>query len=385
MPWIEEVRTLAELEKLQAEWEELQATAGAPSIFLTHQWFLVCAQNLPADQRMLILLVREGKRLVGIAPLIEERRRIRGLPVTQIGCLQSRLSPFTDFLLIDPQEGLSAVLGHLWNTRRNWDVLRLSGLREDSPLLELLCSMLRAQRRAFRKCVISQSPFLLIQQSWEEFYQSKSQKFKKTRRSVSNRISRLGEITVEQVNRPEDAARGLEQMLAVSAGSWKQRQHIDLLTPQFEHDFFSDLTRVASEAGWLRLWLLKKGEEVLAAEFHLDDHGTIYALRAQYDDAHASYSPGTYLDFQIVQHLFGNGYSCYDMGPGAADYKLAWTSATRACYAVEVYNCGFYPKLLNQLQNSWIPRLKATSLGRWILRDQEPRRFPTDTFAVTWF
>ncbi len=367
-----EIRTLAEFESLGDEWRELQLAVGAQSIFLTHEWFGVCAKNLSPNQQMLVLLLRDGTRLVGIAPLLQQRTHVRRLPTTQIGFLQNPLSPFVDFLLLDPPAGLHAVLTHLWNTRTGWDLLRLTNLREDSPLLELLCSLLQNEGRAFRKHVASRTPFLPIHGSWEEFYKSKSQKFKKTRRSVANRIQHLGEFTVCQITRPQDAGEAFEQMLMVSARSWKRRHHADLLSPEFERAFFSELTRVASKAGWLRLWLLKKGDEVLAAEFHLDDHGTVYALRAHYDKAYASYSPGTYLDFAIVEQLFRDGCSCYDMGPGAADYKLAWTESNYARYAVEAYNRGVYPEFLNRLQNSWIPALKSSAVGRWIRRAQNP-------------
>ncbi len=372
MAQLAEIRTLQEFAGLGEEWRELQLAVGSRSIFLSHEWFGVCAKNLSPHQQMLILVLRDRGRLMGIAPLLQQRARVRRFPVTQIGFLQNPVSPFADFLLLDPVEGFRTILGYLSQTRMRWDLLRLTNWREDSPLLPVFCRSLEEVGHLFRKQIASRNPFLLVRGSWEEFYKSTSQKFKKTRRSVTNRVHRLGDITVQQVSCPREAGGALEELLAVSARSWKRLHNADLLSLSFERAFLTELTRMASEAGWLRLWLLRKGDESLAAEFHLDDHGTVYGLRAHYDEAFASCSPGTYLDFVIVQELFRRGCSGYDMGPGAADYKLAWTEQSCTCYTVEAYNRGGYAGFLGRLENSWIPALKSSALGRWLRREPSP-------------
>src|SRR5712692_6801917 len=268
---IDEIRTLREFEALRDTWRELQQAAGARSIFLSHEWFLVCAQCLSPSQQLLVLVLRREGRPVGAVPLLSQRVRVRHLPARQIGFLENPLTPFVDFLLTEPEQGLRAVLGYFREIRTDWDVLSLGKLREDSPHPELLRRLLGQRGQTFRVLTVSQTPFLRIQQSWEEFYQSRSQKFKKTRRSVANRIERLGPVTVELLRHPEESARGLVQLLEVSKRSWKRQEASDLLTPEFERKFLGQLTRMVSEVGWLRLWLLIKGEDVLAAEYHLED------------------------------------------------------------------------------------------------------------------
>jgi CelD/BcsL family acetyltransferase involved in cellulose biosynthesis len=368
---IEEVRTLAHMEALRTEWGELQEATGERSIFLTHAWFLVCARHLLPGQRTLIVLLREGQRLVGIAPLMEQRAKVRRVPIRQVSFLQNPLSPFSDFLLLDGPKGLSAILDYLWESHRNWDLLCLNQWRQESTHLEVFCSLLRNRRNVFQRHVVSRSPYLPITQSWEDFYRSKPQKFRKTRRSISNRMMKLGETSLELISRPEDAESGLQQLLRVSERGWKRQQQADLLASELEQALLGDIIRVASERGWLRLWLLKLGEQALAAELHLDDHGTSYGLRAQYDETYAHYSPGSYLDFLIVRRLFQGGCSCYNMGPGTAEYKLAWTDLTRVCYGIEVYNSTIYGRMLSWLQNQVIPTLKESLPVRWIRKSTD--------------
>lgn len=368
---IEEIRTLAEFEKLRDEWRDLQKAARADSIFLSHAWLLTCARCFSAGQQLLILLLRRDGQLVGAAPLLEQSTRVHHLPAMQISFLSNAITPFADFLLIDPEEGLQVILNHFRAARTNWDLLSLNKMREDSPHRDLLQRMLSQKKETHRVTVTGRTPYLQINDSWEAFYRSKSPKFRKTRRSVTNKVERLGRIEVELLTRPEETASGLEEMFAVSERSWKKKQGKDLLTHEFEREFFTQLTHVASGEGWLRLWLLKHEDRPIASEYHLVDHGTVYGLRAQYDEEYSPCSPGNYLDMHIVRYLFENGCSRYDMGPGAVEYKRAWTESDYRCYDVELYNRRLYSQIVGRMETSWIPAIKASAFGRWLARRKE--------------
>jgi CelD/BcsL family acetyltransferase involved in cellulose biosynthesis len=370
---IEEIRSPSEFRRIRGEWHDLQNSAGATSVFLSHGWFEVCAASLAADQQLLILLVREEGRLVGGAPFVKQRSHVRRMPIREIRFLENPLTPFVDFLFVDPQTGLRAILTHFQKTYTDWDVLSFQKLREDSPQLAFLRDLLQREKWMLRESTVGRTPFLRIEKTWEDFYKSKSPAFRKSRRGITNRVERLGPITIEQVTLPEDAERGLELMLKVSERSWTRRQGADLLSAKFEREFFQKLTKVASQAGYLRIWLLKKGEEVLATEYHIEDHRTVYGLRAHYDAEYSSSSPGSYLDTRIVQQLFQNGYSVYDMGPGMVGYKLAWTDEFYQCQEINVYNSRPYAQFLARLEIRWIPALKESSLGRWLRKTRESK------------
>jgi CelD/BcsL family acetyltransferase involved in cellulose biosynthesis len=370
---IEEIRSPSEFGRIRGEWHDLQNSAGATSVFLSHGWFEVCAASLAADQQLLILLVREEGRLVGGAPFVKQRSHVRRMPIREIRFLENPLTPFVDFLFVDPQTGLRAILTHFQKTYTDWDVLSFQKLREDSPQLAFLRDLLQREKWMLRESTVGRTPFLRIEKTWEDFYKSKSPAFRKSRRGITNRVERLGPITIEQVTLPEDAERGLELMLKVSERSWTRRQGADLLSAKFEREFFQKLTKVASQAGYLRIWLLKKGEEVLATEYHIEDHRTVYGLRAHYDAEYSSSSPGSYLDTRIVQQLFQNGYSVYDMGPGMVGYKLAWTDEFYQCQEINVYNSRPYAQFLARLEIRWIPALKESSLGRWLRKTRESK------------
>jgi CelD/BcsL family acetyltransferase involved in cellulose biosynthesis len=89
-------------------------------------------------------------------------------------------------------------------------------------------------------------------------------------------------------------------------------------------EFFRCLTDVAGRRGWLFLWLLELDGEPIAMEYDLHHDGTVYALRADIDETHKERSPGAYLEYHLVKHLFDGGYVEYNTGPGENPYKLRW-------------------------------------------------------------
>jgi CelD/BcsL family acetyltransferase involved in cellulose biosynthesis len=365
---IETIRNLNDFVSLREEWKRLQLRLGSTCIFLGYEWFRVCASNLRPGQELLILMLWEGNLLVGIAPLMRTERRIRRLPLKRIEFLGNEITPIADFLLVEVEKSLRAIVDYLYSTEKRWDVLWLAGLSKNSAALEALSSGLCAPaRQQVQRKLISSIPYLQINSSWDEFYNAKSRKFRMTRRSITNRIHRMEGIEIEHIT-GASAADGLASLLEVSSRSWKRRENLDLIDAAFEKKFFSELTEVAAERGWVHIWLLKQKGRPIAAEYHLQSGDVVYGLRAHYDDEYAQCSPGAYLDLEVVKQLHENGVRCYDMGPGTAEYKLAWTDSSYPLFAVELYNQSMYARFVSGFENSFIPAVKRTALGRHLQR-----------------
>ena len=365
-PLIEELCSLEEFGRAATGWAELQERCGVHSIFSSHSWLMACARHLGPGERLLILLIREKGKLVGAAPLVHRPTRVRRLPATEIGFLGNPLTPSCDFLFECPQTGVEVLIDHLLHKHNDWDLLSLAKLREDSPTIATLRERINRSKNIFTTDITSRTPYLEISGTWEDFWRRKSQKFRKTRRSVANRVERLGPVSVELIEDEQRASMALQEFLYLSQRSWTRQQGTDLLTPEFESGFLRELTRIAIQHGWLRIWLLRLQDKVIAGEFHLNDGKVEYGLRAHYDAAYASSSPGSYLDTQIVERLFLGGCSLYDMGPGVVSYKTAWTEKVYECRTAKLFHRRLYSRLLGRLEGRWIPAVRNSRLGKWL-------------------
>jgi CelD/BcsL family acetyltransferase involved in cellulose biosynthesis len=372
---VNELRTTADLEPVRAEWDELARRVKA-SVFLSHGWFMACARNLSTTEKLKILLLRDGGRLVGIAPLMSSRTSLRRMPLDQVGFLINVLSPFCDFILEDVEKGIPAILSYLFGAGV-FDVFNCSKLLESSPTAPVLQKELERMGIKGYPKQIAEVVYLPIAGPWDDFYNARSRKFRMTRRSVANKISRLGEISVHCASTSDELRPALQSLLQLSALGWKRKEKRDLLAEDAERNLLTALVEWGGGTGNVRIWLLKAANDVIAAEFHLVDGPTIYGIRAQYDPRHFSYSPGRALDYEIVERLFKEGFTRYDMGPGVAEYKRNWTDSSYSVLQVEAFPKRLYPQLVAQLHYKWVPALKQSRVGQSLTgRPEQP--CPTD-------
>lgn len=106
---IDEIGTIAELERIGPQWNALIAKIRP------------CAFH--AKEQMRILLIRRSGELIGVAPLIRRQISLRRLPLGQIGFFDNSLTPFCDLLFKDAANGLPYVLDDVIS-RGGFDVLQ---------------------------------------------------------------------------------------------------------------------------------------------------------------------------------------------------------------------------------------------------------------------
>ena len=79
MPTVEVVRDFRSLAALQLLWNRLLVESAADTVFLTWEWVLAWwGMKGGAGEELFVLAVRDGDRLVGIAPLRLRTRRLAG-------------------------------------------------------------------------------------------------------------------------------------------------------------------------------------------------------------------------------------------------------------------------------------------------------------------
>jgi CelD/BcsL family acetyltransferase involved in cellulose biosynthesis len=72
-------------------------------------------------------------------------------------------------------------------------------------------------------------------------------------------------------------------------------------------------------------------------------------MRAEFDEAYRSSSPGSVLDYHVVKALFESGRVGYDQGGEANFYKLRWTEDVLEHVDLIVFS----PRLAGSLLYAW--------------------------------
>lgn len=353
--------SLREFDDLAPLWRRVTAESGQTSPFLSHDWF-ACCWRTAGNRRREVWILEDDAGPVALIPVVRWRHRVRGLPVRMIQLLDAPDTPFSDFPVARGRDEVIGVVLDRLRASRDWDVLSFVKLPTHSMTLKALERAL-ARDFPWRVARRESSPYLSLRGTWEEFFQGKTQRFRKTCRNVDNRIRRAGDIVVEEHHHLDPDGPLFAEVMDVSRRSWKGPRRFAMATMLGMPRFFRELTRRATANSWLHLWILRLDGRAIATEYQIGADGCRHALRADFDAAASALSPGAYLNFRIVQALFERrGVQQYDMGPGTNDYKLRWATGASETVTLEVYAPRTYGRLLHALETRLIPlarRLRA--------------------------
>ncbi len=356
---VKRITTLEAFESLAPVWQAVAAESGQTSPFLSHEWFGCCWRAAGTARRPEVLLVEDTAGPVGLVPLVRWSGDLHGMPARFVGMLDAPDSPFVDWLCLgSPEPAIEAVMTYLAE-REDWDVLALNGLPAAAATVKALESWLPGRFRSHPLGVL-RSPYLTVSGSWDDFWAKRSQRFKKTIRNVSNRLTKTSAVIAEEHRDVRSDGAVFAELLDVSRRSWKAPRHVALATMPRMAEFFAELTERASAREWLRLWILRLDGRAVATEYQLEDGGRVHALRAEFDGSLLEeLSPGTHLNAEIVRTLFGRpGVHEYDMGPGENEYKARWASGTHETVGLHVYRPGMYGATLYTLEGRALPALR---------------------------
>lgn len=357
---------------LHAGWNRLCDAMPQATVFHRHEWFAAAWQWQRHSHALAILVVESGGVPIGIAPLTSTRLPARrGLPAARLlEFLAVPDSQCCDLLAAAPD--LPAVAAALADALRGaaaqWDELRLRLLPDASPAVAALHAALRAAGLHPAREAGGANPGIDLSGTWQDYYATRSRRLKKGNNLIANHLQKAGAVTVQHMAGeidPAAADRLLDTLTDISAISWKQRTGNTLEQPG-PRAFFAALTRTAAARGWLSVWLLALDDRVIATEYQLRFGGRVHALRADFDPAHDSLSPGTYLNWKLLEASFGGEHAQYLFGPGDNPYKQRWAQHALALTTLRAWS----PSLRGRLRHLWFARLRP--LGRRLLRRAAP-------------
>lgn len=372
--WVREETGLA---ALQADWNCLCATMAQPTVFHRHEWFSAAWQWQRQTHALAILVIEAAGHPIGIVPLARTQTPVgRGLVARRM--LEFLLVPDSQCcdLLAAPQDlpaVAAAVASALRAATGDWDELRLRLLHEDSPGTVALHAALAAAGLRPACESTGRNPLIDLTTTWQDYYAGRSRRLKKGNNLIANHLQKAGTVELKRLVGVMDTAaadRLLGVLTTVSAHSWKQRTG-NTLEQAGPGAFFAALTRVAARNGWLSVWLLSLNGQVIATEYQLCFGGRVHALRSDFDPAYDSLSPGTYLNWKLLEASFGTGQTQYFFGPGDNPYKQRWAQDGLPLTTLTAWS----PSLRGRLAHCWHQRLRP--LAKRLLR-RAPTAAPTE-------
>ena len=354
--------------ELREQWNALADAAETGTVFLQHEWFDAAWQWLAVDCERLILRVTRADRLVGIWPLVIRRRTQRKIDVKVVEFMTVPDTQVCDTICAPEDHAVvvGALFEYLRSHPKSWDVVELNKLPSDSRTVAHFEEARGGGRAAFDITDDGSNPQINLGVTWPDYYATRSRRLKKGNNLVANRLKKkFDEIDMRWI-RAEGAdekivSDTLQTAIELSGRSWK-RETGNSLDHSGPNAFIRRLTAHALTRGWLSIWLLELDGKPAAMEYQLTFRGDIHALRGDFDDEFSSDSPGTFLNWRILERLFDEGQTCYHMGPGDNAYKLRWAEQAPALSKVTVYGRSVRGQYLSIVERSVRP-FAATVVG----------------------
>jgi CelD/BcsL family acetyltransferase involved in cellulose biosynthesis/ribosomal protein S18 acetylase RimI-like enzyme len=346
--------------KLAPEWNRLVEEAEVDFPFVRHEWILADWDCFNQGATLHIIVVHDRHRPVAIAPLMQDRVRMYGVPVQRLRSIANVYTERFDFILtVRSEECCAAIWAHLADHAHQWEVLELRHLPDASATLDMFPPGPHRTQCAVSRWPSAESPYVKVSETWDTYYRG----LKKTHRHDMRRrigiLEQHGSLELEVILSDTCMDRDFADALRLESSAWKGAEGTAIQSRQDSTSFYRDVVRMAARNGWLRLYFLKVGGTRIAVRIALLFQNKLYMLKAGYDPQYASCAPGHVLSMRILEEAWRMKLDEVDFLGDAERWKLDWATGLHRHLWLFIFSDRLRSKLIFHLKVSLMPRIKA--------------------------
>ena len=317
------------LEEFSAENFNFQAFASKDNIEISIDWFdLLQRQVYPNDPSVRYYFIAEQGKPTTILPL----RLTKNGRVRTVESLSNYYTSLYTPLASDDSDphALRHLLASATRDHGGAHVMRFAPMDPESAAYKGLLNELRAIGWIPFRFFSFGNWYLKVEGDWDWYLKNRSGNLRSTIKRMNKKFSAEGG-TLEVVTSPDGLEKSIAAFQEVYLASWKK--------PEPYPDFVPSLIRLLAAKGMLRLGIARLREKPIAAQLWIVGHEKASIYKVAYDEAFASYSPGTVLTSHLMQHVIEeDGVREVDFLIGDDKYKQVWMSDRRERWGIVAYN-----------------------------------------------
>lgn len=308
----EVIESLAGLEAIREEWLALWRSCPEATPFQSPQWLVPWTRHLFGGGQIMVLAMRDGGALAGLAPFFRwgtERRTV--------SFLGAGISDYGDLLFAPERERecVKEALSFLRDVRCEWEAVDLQELRGKSELLAL-------QPGEFRAEECSVCPVLEL----ASYPDSMDSKHRTDVRRARNKLAKDPALTFSWADRAT-VQTDMNDFLRLYAARWGEPE-------EPLRNFHREAAEKFVESGDLRLAVLRTGGQAAAAIYAFVSGKTLYCYLSGFEPGMAKMSPGAVLLNWVIDSATAEGLAAVDFLRQTEAYKYLWGARDRINYAL---------------------------------------------------
>lgn len=320
---VEIIRSVKALGELETDWVSLMGRCSYATPFQAFEWNYACCRWIENANDLFVVVVRDGPRLVGLAPLVRSRERFGATSLRFIG---AGISDYLAFLLEVGQEDtiLSAVISALRDNRRLWDRVVLQDLPGGGFDNTTLCT--KASAEGFYTIQPNDTSIcwsLRLPSSWEGYLSGLSKEMRSSMERKARRLRREHTFRVEDMAESTAWDWGLQVLFDLHQSNWIDKGKPGAFAQGRIRQFHRQVVATFRTKEQVSLLVIFADDRPVAAIylFSMGDTVYYYLSGCRTDQPWSRYSVGTQVLREAIRGAIKAGATTFDFMRGSTSYK----------------------------------------------------------------
>jgi CelD/BcsL family acetyltransferase involved in cellulose biosynthesis len=201
------------------------------------------------------------------------------------------------------------------------------------------------------------SPYVPVPINPEEMKKiPRNSKLRSQLRQKRRELDSKGGLRLLRVDRSDPSA--MNRFYELESAGWKGNEGSAIACNPKIRQFYDEVSESAGRFGYLCMYFLELNGELLAAHFGLSHRGRYFSPKIAYNEKLPQYAPGHLIVGEILQDCAFRGISEYDITGVDDEWKMKWTSETRAKFTHFVFSPGVAGTLAHTVRFRFRPAVK---------------------------
>lgn len=324
---------------LEEDWNRAVEASAFDSVFGTHEWFSSWGGAYLGRNSPLVVTACDRGELIGILPLMMERRILLGSKKIFIRSMTNEHSCKFDFILNTRRapEVLEEMMTFI-SRNYNWDFMILSHVPADSASLSILKDLEGKSHYKIHVVADMESPYVELRGSWNDYLGRLDGNFRRNIHQFERRLEKKGSVALNCFETPDDSGGCLSAALAIEQMGWKGSAGTAIADSEDHTRFYRELADRMSRKGHFALYFLSLNGEKIAFDYCLRYKDRINMMKTSYDPSYKKLAPGKVLRKKVLEGNFRTPYRIYDLLGAREQWKTRWTSSAQKLVRVLVFN-----------------------------------------------